>query len=395
MVRSAWKTALSRAKGCLGFSVEKQFSLEITPDGGRFAEVDCTERPFRIRISAGLPSFIYRISRILAGRSYAFSSDGAIPTVADGKHPFAESVERMHRAFFWYSAIGTSTVHQEYEIDSSQAAFGGFIATEAEVFLICHEIAHGLIARLSKDAPDLAAQLEMGLENHSAPWREEFVADRLALVLAIGGKDQPHDVHRLAMAYAGWEFALLLHREWERYEEFETSEHFSSRTHPPAGERLDNMRITFQRCVGEENSERLLSAAESLSTVFRNLVDTMFTEDFQKAAASREEARARKLRELAIDCDKSDCPDYSRFIPAAHDILQQGESWILVDLVAEMTAPLRREVEFDTTNFGIAKLVWRASEDLPDPLYSAFKKQMRTPNLIDRSKRFAKSEFYR
>lgn len=52
MVRSAWKAALRRAKGCLGFSVEKQFSLEITPDGGRFAEINCTERPFKIRVSA-------------------------------------------------------------------------------------------------------------------------------------------------------------------------------------------------------------------------------------------------------------------------------------------------------------------------------------------------------
>lgn len=318
-----------------------------------------------------------------------------MPTVANEKRPFAESVERMHRAFFWYSTIGTSTIHQDYEIDRSQTVFGGFIATEAETFLICHEIAHGLIARLSKEAPDLMAQLEMGLEDLSAAWREEFVADRLALVLAIGKRDQQRDVHHLAMAYAGWEFALLLHREWERYEEFETSEQFSSKTHPPAGERLDNLRKTFQRCVGEENSERLLSAAESLSTLFRNLVDTMFTEEFQRAAASRDEARARKLRELAIDCDKGDCPDYSRFISAAHDILQQGESWTLVDLVAEMTAPLRREVEFDATNFGIAKLVWRASEDLPDPLYSAFKKQIRTPNLIDRSKRYAKREFDR
>lgn len=390
MVKHAWKQALSRARDCLGFSVEKLLALEIITDGARFAEIDCTKRPFAIRISSGLPQFIYRISRILAARSYAFSSDGTLPILAGNGRPFVESVERLHRAFFWYSVIGNSTVHQDYEIDGDQALFGGWIAFEAEVFLICHEIAHGLITRLPTEAPEFMAQLELGLETQSAPWREEFIADRLALILALGKMDQPHDGNRLSMAHAGWEFALLLHREWERYEEFDTSEQFSSKTHPPAGERLDSLRLTFRRCVGEGNAEHLLSAAESFSTLFRNLVDTMFTPEFQASAAARDEARARTLRELAIDCDKRDCPDYHRFIPAALEIIQQGESWTLIDLVAEMTAPLRREVEFNATNFGIAKLVWRACDDLPDPLYSAFKKQIRTPNLVDRSKRYAK-----
>ncbi|MER8464550.1 hypothetical protein [Mesorhizobium sp. M1396] len=384
MVKRAWKEARRRAENCLGFSIEKQFALEIAADGARFAEVDCTKRPFAIRISAGLPPFIYRISRILAARSYAFSSDGTVPIDAGEGSLFEESVERMHRAFFWYSVAGNSTVHQNYEISGDQALFGGWIATEAGVFLICHEIAHGLIARFPTEAPELMAQLRMGLENCSITWREEFVADRLALFLALGQLGEPHDGHRLAMAYAGWEFALLLHREWERYEEFETSEPFLSKTHPPAGERLDNLRSTFQRCIGTGNSGHLLSAAESFSTLFRNLADTMFTPGFQASALARDEARARKLRELAIDCDRSGCPDYYRFIPMALEILQQGESWTLIDLVTEMTAPLRREVAFDATNFGIAKLVWRACEGLPDPLYSAFKKQIRTPNLVDR-----------
>ncbi|ANK76522.1 hypothetical protein FA04_27615 (plasmid) [Ensifer adhaerens] len=387
MVKNAWKEALRRARECLGFPIEKRYKLDITADGTRFAEVSCTERPFTIRISSGLPPFIYRVSRILAARSYAFSSGGKLPTNVGTERPFVETVEQLHRAFFWYSVIGNSTIHQDFDINGDQALFGGWIAFEAEVFVICHELAHGLITRLSTEAPEVMAQLEQGLENQSAPWREEFIADRLALVLAFGKFDKPHDGDRLSVAYAGWEFALLLHREWERYEEFENSEPFSSRTHPPAGERLDNLRATFRRCVGEENAERLLSTAVSLTMVFRNLVDAMFTPEFQASAIARDEVRARKLRELAMDCDRGDYPDYHRFIPAALEILQQGESWTLLDLVTEMTAPLRREVQFTATNFGITKLVWRASDDLPDPLYFAFKKQTRTPNLSDRIKR--------
>ena len=69
------------------------------------------------------------------------------------------------------------------------------------------------------------------------------------------------------------------------------------------------MRETFHRCVGDASADHLISAAESLSTVFRNRVDAMLTEQFQLSVASRDEDRADKLRKLAAECDKGDVPD--------------------------------------------------------------------------------------
>lgn len=235
----------------------------------------------------------------------------------------------------------------------------------------------------------MAARLEAGLEDMSDAWREEFVADRLALLLAIGQVESHRDGNLLAMAYAGWEFALLFRRKWERYQEFATGVRFSSETHPPAGERVENLRETFQRCLGTEDATHLLSAAESISTVFRGLVDTMFSPEFQVALVERDKARARRLKGHAIDCNKGPVPDYSRYIPEAIEILQQAESWTLLELVLEITAPLRGEKPLDMTNFGVAKLVWRACEDLPDPLYSAVKKVTEMPDLVDRRARYA------
>lgn len=388
MVKRAWSEALRRAHGCLGISVGELFTLEILPDGAELATIDCSKPPFTVRVSAGLPPFIYRISRLLAARSSPFTSNAVPRKDDDSWPPFEESVERLHRAFFWYSATGHSTIHQDYQIDGNQAVVGGWLATEAEIFLMCHEIAHGLIARLPVEAPDLLANLEAGLEDMSEAWREEFVADRLALFLAIGQVNGSRDGHRLAMAYAGWEFALLLHREWERYEEVARSEQYFFETHPPAGDRIENLRGSFQRCLPTENAAHLLSAAESISTLFRNLVDTMFSPEFQAALVERDEARARRLKELAIDCNKGPVPDYSRYVPEAIMILQQAESWTLLDLVLELTAPLRGEKPLDVTNFGVAKLVWRACEDLPDPLYLAVKKVTAMPDLVDRRARY-------
>ncbi|MBB6014347.1 hypothetical protein HNR59_003741 [Aquamicrobium lusatiense] len=388
MVKRAWSEALRRAHGCLGISVGELFTLEILPDGAELATIDCSKPPFTVRVSAGLPPFIYRISRLLAARSSPFTSDAVPRKDDDSWPPFEESVERLHRAFFWYSATGHSTIHQDYQIDGNQAVVGGWLATEAEIFLMCHEIAHGLIARLPVEAPDLLANLEAGLEDMSEAWREEFVADRLALFLAIGQVNGSRDGHRLAMAYAGWEFALLLHREWERYEEVARSEQYFFETHPPAGDRIENLRGSFQRCLPTEDAAHLLSAAESISTLFRNLVDTMFSPEFQAALVERDEARARRLKELAIDCNKGPVPDYSRYVPEAIIILQQAESWTLLDLVLELTAPLRGEKPLDVTNFGVAKLVWRACEDLPDPLYLAVKKVTAMPDLVDRRARY-------
>jgi hypothetical protein len=56
----------------------------------------------------------------------------------------------------------------------------------------------------------------------------------------------------------------------------------------------------------------------------------------------------------------------------------------LLELVGELTAPLRGERPLEATNFGVAKLVWRACEELPDPLCSAVKKVTEMSDLVDR-----------
>jgi hypothetical protein len=375
IIERAWAEAHRRTNQSLGTSVRRLFALKIVPDGSDFATIDSGQNPYPVRVSAGLPGFIYRISRLLAARCHSTQGDPAnMGSDDETGMPYEESVERINRAFFWYSAARGSTIHQDFPITDGQAVIGGMLASEAEVFLLCHEIAHGLMADIPEDAGGLMAELRTGLEAFSPDWREEFMADRLALLLAFGKREGPRDGDDLARRYAGWEFALLLHREWERYEALIGANVMWSDSHPPAAERLENLRGTLRLCVGADAVGRILSFADALSTVFSGLVDTIFSDDFRTALVARDQLRVARLGELAHAYAAGVVPDYAQFVPEAADILVQAESWILLQLVSDATASIRGEIELDQTNFAIAKLVWRTCEDLPDPVYSVFKK---------------------
>ncbi|MBY3003896.1 hypothetical protein [Rhizobium leguminosarum] len=242
---------------------------------------------------------------------------------------------------------------QDFEIDEHQAVVAGMLAMEAEIFLICHEFAHGLLADMPPGSDAFLKELQVGLDGLSADWREELSADRLALFLAIGKRPGPRDGHQLSMQYAGWEFSLLLHREWERYEETVTSASVSFTTHPPARDRVQDLRDTLRRYTGLPEASNAFSAAEAFATVFSGMVNSMFSEEFRQGAARRDELRANKLVALAQMCSAGAVPDYSRFVPEAMDLLQQAEGWTLLQHVCDATAPLRDEVAMDFKNLQI------------------------------------------
>lgn len=382
MVARAWKEALRRTHQCFGRSIEKLFQLELLPEGSEFASINLSKMPYTVKVSAGMPPFLYKITRLLAARSSPFK-DGQVllGNEISVTVPYDETVQRMNRAFFWYSATRSSTVFQDFEIDGHQAIVAGMLAMEAEIFLICHEFAHGLIADPPPEAESFLAELHQGLDVVSDDWREEFSADRLALFLAIGRRPGGRDGHQFAMQYAGWEFALLLHREWERYEERVTSKSVSFSSHPPAGDRVKNLRDTLCRYTGFTETSNAFSAAEAFATVFSGIVDAMFSVEFQQEASQRDDDRASKLTALAKMCSAGAVPDYSHFVPQAVEILQEAEGWTLLQHVCDATAPLRGEATMDVTNFQVAKLVWRACEDLPEPLLSVFKRVTELPDL--------------
>lgn len=382
MVARAWKEALRRTHQCFGMSIEKLFRLELLPEGSDFASINLSKLPYTVKVSTGMPTFLYKITRLLAARSCPFKG-GQVPfeNESDVAVPYDETVQRMNRAFFWYSATRSSTVFQDFEVDGHQAIVAGMLAMEAEVFLICHELAHGLITDTPPEAESFLAELHQGLAAVSDDWREEFSADRLALLLAIGRRPGARDGRQFAMQYAGWEFALLLHREWERYEARVTSRSISFSSHPPAADRVKNLRDTLCRYTGFTETSNAFSAAEAFATVFSGIVDAMFSDEFQQEADQRDDGRASKLTALAEMCSGGAVPDYSHFVPQAVEILQEAEGWTLLQHVCDATAPLRGEAIIDVTNYQVAKLVWRACESLPEPLFSVFKRVTALPDL--------------
>ncbi|MBE1508260.1 hypothetical protein H4W29_005505 [Rhizobium viscosum] len=101
MVTGAWKEALRRTHQCFGRSIDRFFRLEVSPEGSDLASINLSSVPYQVNVSIGMPTFLDKITRLLAARSAPFS-DGQVP----GQHgpdvtvPYDESVLRMNRAFF-------------------------------------------------------------------------------------------------------------------------------------------------------------------------------------------------------------------------------------------------------------------------------------------------------
>ncbi|MFD1725775.1 hypothetical protein ACFSGY_13700 [Rhizobium viscosum] len=144
-------------------------------------------------------------------------------------------------------------------------------------------------------------------------------------------------------------------------------------THPPARDRVQDLRDTLRPYTGFPEASNAFSAAEAFAAVFSGIVNSMFSEEFRQSAARRDELRADKLVALAQMCSAGAVPDYSRFVPEAMDLLQQAEGWTLLQHVCDATAPLRDDVAMDFKNLQVAKLIWRACEGLEEALYSVFK----------------------
>jgi len=130
---------------------------------------------YAIVFHTGLKNFIYRIARALATRFFPSdsSSEHRAPQLAETARVIAE-------IFWWYQETGTA-FGPSYEISDQQIQVASMLATEAEVFLLAHEIGHvvadaGLAAQFIQRATAIGA-----LEHHS----DEHAADAIGLRIAL------------------------------------------------------------------------------------------------------------------------------------------------------------------------------------------------------------------
>lgn len=381
-IRRTWREAISRASQATSMKLEPLYRLELRDDPNKFAEVELSAPPFAVRVGRGAPSLLYCIARLIASRTILGDAAVGSPYGTLDEAPDDGMVERLNRALFWYSLAPGTGVHQDFPITAEQALFGGMLTEEALTFLFCHEIAHGLLETTEGGAQDPDIDLAPDLAHLPSAWRAEFMADRLGLRLALGGR--PHrwrNGDMLAAAYAGFELSLLLQREWERYTAHHRNQPYSAETHPPAADRLDALRANMAFHVGNESVGRVIATAEAVSALFISQLDNALTEDSAWERRQRDQIRIERIHELADECSSDIVPDYYNFIEPAKQILRETESFVLLDFALRQTAIIRGEAPFEPKEYAVAKLVGRACEDLDEPYFSVFKRITEFPDV--------------
>ncbi|HHT9126076.1 MAG TPA: hypothetical protein ACFYD6_09695 [Candidatus Brocadiia bacterium] len=206
-------TAGTVAIGELGILTPDAFADFVPPAG------------YAIQIHAGLPRFLYRVSRALHTRMRVFSDPGG-REVQEPTTAVEETVAIMEMVFRNFMTKHKIAGPSDYKISREQIENASALSTHAETFAVAHEIGHVVLWRKHGGVPEAFS------------YQQELDADRLALTFILGVAAEPSAMSDLSarMAYAGAEFALRV------YAGLEHLGYKFKESHPLPGKRLEEIR---------------------------------------------------------------------------------------------------------------------------------------------------------
>jgi hypothetical protein len=321
-----------------------------------------------IIINAGLPRFIYRVTRILASR---FTMDEHGPSTE-----FPDTVRLIAEAFWWLEGTGRA-FGPEYPVTSIQIMFAARLTDEAMAFLLLHEIGHAL----RDEGLDLSWS-GVPLPSDNPEWREEYAADIIATATMIQRFNLPEQHQEIILAYGGIELALQIYR---ALHELGIR---GEATHPPAISRLALVRTYAEgRCASPEVWESLSSCADAIDGLFQRIVETVKDPHQHEAFFARQvEGIVKELDEALEACSGGFVPDYWTFRQMAGEILQRGYPhavWermrqVATDFVAVLEAGKLAPGDGSWEKFQKLKLLNNFVEDsLLEPARSIFREALR------------------
>jgi len=313
-----------------------RFPPELTEllDNGFIAVGDCTDTTpdtqvkdfgtegYAIVFNIGLVQFLYRIARVLSTR---FMPLDAKESPAQGIEDTARFISEI---FWWYQQTGHA-FGPDYEITEHQIHAASQLCTEAEAFLLAHEIGH-IISDLSESANPMVAQIQ---HNCSEKHYEEYSADAYGLFIAMEfSKEWTTLDVKDYIRYAGIEFSLQIFRVLEQVG-FDIST-----SHPPAENRLNFIRsLMKERFATSEAWEYISSFSSSIEKLFSRIVEIITNPDIY---AEKYEKQAMSVL-LEVDtlfeaCSKGHTPDYITFYNGLDAIFSGGYSHKVLERVAKL-----------------------------------------------------------
>jgi hypothetical protein len=332
------------------------------------------EDGYAIVFNSGLTKLLYRVARILATRFVSSEEGEREPTPE-----FQETARLIAEVFWWLRETGQS-FGPDYPIRLEQAKMASLLTTEAETFLIAHEIGH-VIDDASKHANPIFSKLDQTL---TLGHREEHTADAMALVMVmeLHDKGAQRDPFQTPLIYAGAEFALQVYSVLEHLN-FELAE-----SHPAATRRLNFIRSEMKRvCASKEAWTSMTALSSGIDALFAEIIgivnDPGQHGDFFERQANQV---ISELNRLLDQCSGGFVPDYAHFHIEAVKIFDTGYSHIFLEKVAQIANEFFAAAETSNSvngqqtwvRFQKFKLLFSfAREHMPEPARSLFLRALR------------------
>lgn len=246
------------------------------------------EHEYAVEITSGLLEFLYSVIRILGGLNRVWGNSGVITepklSLAEATHHYKDLVER-----FKSGALNERKfTHATFPLHPEQIAVAEDLTTQAERYILGHELGHVVQWELGSPRADQRGQ--------------EVVADVLALGLVLRASDP----RRVRMTYAG---ALIALRVFASLERLDVS--FGG-PHPRPVERVEILKTAAKQTFTDRRSFRYYRTIafawdELMEAVENSLLgrgpDTMQTADrvVSRLEVILEEcAKARMTLEVAL-----------------------------------------------------------------------------------------------
>ncbi len=215
------------AFGEIGFLTPNAFAQFVPPNG------------YAIQVYTGLSHFLYRVARALYTRTNLLGDDGSVAQATTAT--MEQTVAMLAEIFRNFIHDGRIQGPSGYSISRQQINLASNLATHAEIFALAHEIGH------------IIHWLRQGRGPETFAPTAEFEADQNAMEFILGWHADPAAAALQRMAYAGAEFTVRV---------FASLDHLGYKfeaTHPPPGERLQQIRRGAEAICGSRRAFMMLS----------------------------------------------------------------------------------------------------------------------------------------
>lgn len=207
---------------------------------------------YLIEVFTGLADFFYSISRAMHSQmQFRFDDTSPQAQVAAQIGHTVAAIEEIFRTFQKSEKIAKPA---DYPISQDQKEMASTLSTQAEAFVVAHEIGHLQIWESEPNAP------------RESSLQIELMADEIALQFVLGMySDEP--VPRKRMVYAGAEFAVRVFAGLEHL-----GKYFGQDTHPLPTRRLESIRaVARDLCGSHREYVRLIR----LATMYDQFLEDM------------------------------------------------------------------------------------------------------------------------